>query len=136
MARTGDKSAPAISPGLSVLEETFAVCRLDARAEIPGWATVAGFCSVTRTKDELSVVCPVKYVPNKVKFERGWRALKMEGPLDFSLVGVLAGISCSLAEAGVPIFAISTYDTDYVLVKEERLDCAIAALRRQGYEVS
>ncbi len=135
MARTGDKSAPGISPSLSMLEETFAVCRLDARAGIPGWVTVAGFCSVTRTKDELSVVCPMEYVPNKMKFERGWRALKMEGPLDFSLVGVLAGILSSLAEAGVPIFAISTHDTDYVLVKEESHDCAIAALRRQGYDV-
>jgi len=136
LARTRDKAAPDISPGLYVLEETFAVCRLNPEDEIPGWATVAGFCSVTRTRDELSVVCPVEYVPEGVKFEAEWRAFELEGPLEFSLVGVLAGISTSLAEAGVSIFAISTYDTDYVLVKEEKLVPAIAALRRRGYEVS
>jgi len=119
-----------------VLEETFAVCRLNPEDEIPAWATVAGFCSVTRTTDELSVVCPVEYIPEDVKVERGWRAFKVEGPLEFSLVGMLAGISTSLAEAGISIFAISTYDTDYVLVKEEKLGLAIATLRRQGYEVS
>lgn len=121
---------------LSALNERLAICRLDPEVEIPAWATVAGFCSVTRTNDEISVVCPVEHVPEDVKFERGWRAFGVEGPLDFSLVGVLAGISSSLSEAGISIFAISTYDTDYVLVKEEKLGLAIAALRRQGYEVS
>lgn len=126
---------PPALPRLSVLGETLAVCRLDAGAEAPAWATASGFCSVTRANDELSVVCPAEYVPEDVKCERGWRAIGLEGPLDFSLVGVLAGMLAPLAGAGVPVFALSTFDTDYVLVEEGRLDLAVAALRGRGYEV-
>jgi hypothetical protein len=119
-----------------VLGETLAVCRLDRYSGIPGWTTAAGFCSVTRAGDELSVVCPEESVPEDVTCERGWRAIGLEGPLDFSMVGVLAAMLTPLAGAGVPVFAISTFDTDYVLVREEQLDLAIAALRGRGYEVS
>lgn len=129
------RSKPAAPPRLSVLGETFAVCRLDAETEFPTWAAQSGFYSVTRTADEVSVVCPEQRVPEDVKCERGWRAFKLEGPLDFSLVGVLAGMLAPLAGAGVPVFVLSTHDTDYVLVREEMLDLAAAALRGGGYEI-
>jgi hypothetical protein len=88
-----------------------------------------------RTRDELTVVCVERLVPPEVIAERGWRALQVQGPLDFALVGVLAAITVPLAEAGVSIFAISTYDTDYILVKEEALERAIQALGQAGFLV-
>lgn len=120
---------------LTVLEGRLAICRLAAGSEIPAWATTAPFFSVTRTPDEVSVVCPEEMVPSGTRCEQGWRALKLEGPFEFSLVGVLSSVVDPLAEAGISIFAVSTFDTDYVLVKEERLEPAIAALRGRGHEV-
>ncbi len=119
---------------LSVFDERMAVCRLDAETEVPGWAVAASLFSVTRTIDELSIVCPEKDVPPEVEFEKGWRALKLEGPFEFSLVGVLASVAAPLAEAGISIFAISTFDTDYVLVKEDQLGLATATLRERGHQ--
>lgn len=121
---------------LSLLDGHMSVCRLEPTSEIPDWAATGDFFSVTRTTDELSVVCPEGSVPEDGRCEGGWRALKLAGPFEFSEVGVLASVTTPLAEAGVPIFAISTFDTDYVLVKEERLDLAVAALRRRSHEVS
>ena len=95
----------------------------------------SGFCSVTRTLDELSVVCLEDIVPEGVRCEKGWRALKLEGPFEFSEVGVLASVAGPLAEAGVSIFAVSTFDTDYVLVKDEQLESAVGALREWSHEV-
>ena len=120
---------------LTLLEERLAVCRLDDAAEVPRWATEASLFSVTRTADELSVVCPERFVPDGVRCEKGWRVFKLEGPFEFSEVGILSAVAAPLAEAGVGIFAVSTFDTDYVLVKEERLDLAAAALRGRGHEV-
>jgi uncharacterized protein len=103
--------------------------------DIPAWATVASFFSVTRTEDELSVVCPEANVPEDVARERSWRALKLEGPFELSMVGILSSVAAPLAEAGTSIFAVSTFDTDYVLVREEQLDLAIDALREHGHKV-
>lgn len=102
---------------LTVLEGRLAVCRLDAGAEIPTWATGPPFFSVTRTEDELSVVCPEEEVPENVSQEQGWP------------------VSAPLAGAGVSIFAVSTFDTDYVLVREGQLGLAVEALREYGHEV-
>ncbi len=121
--------------GLSLLAEHMSVCRLGPTTKVPDWATFGGFFSVTRTDDELSVVCPEEVVPEDVRSEGGWRALKLEGPFEFSEVGVLASVAAPLAEAEVGIFAVSTFDTDYVLVKREQLQPAVAALRGRGHEV-
>jgi hypothetical protein len=129
------ESTPNTSLRLCVLEDLLAVCRLGARAEIPPWATEAPFFCVTRTPDELSVVCPEECVPAGITCEPGWRAFKLEGPLDFGLVGVLSSVAAPLAESGVGILAIATYDTDYVLVRGSQLDLATAALRERGHEV-
>ena len=112
------------------------ICRLDATSPVPVWVIKGDFFSVTRTGDELSVVCPEEVAPDDARSEGGWRALKLEGPFEFSEVGVLASVAAPLAEAGVGIFVVSTFDTDYVLVKKEQLQPAVAALRGQGHEVS
>ena len=115
---------------LRVLPERYAICRLAADAPVPLF-----FFSVTRTADELSVVCLDAQAPEAAKTERGWRVLQVIGPLEFSLTGVLAAIAAPLAVAGVSIFSVSTFDTDYVLVKEENLAKAVDALRAAGHRV-
>jgi hypothetical protein len=129
------ESPPNASLRLSVLEERLAVCRLDPPAEIPAWATGAPFFSVTRTSDELSIVCPEEHVPQGITCERGWRALRFDGPSEFGLVGVLASVAVPLAQSEVSILAVATYDTDYVLVEESQLPVATRALREWGHEV-
>ena len=120
---------------LHLLSGRFAVCRLPADAEVPAWASGGPFSSVTRTSDELSVVCAEGLAPEGVRCENGWRAFQVAGPLEFSLTGILAAIAAPLADASVSIFAISTFDTDYVLVKEENLAKAAEALRAAGHRV-
>jgi len=121
---------------LSLLSDSFAISKLAADAPIPAWATTAPIFSITRTADELSIVAPETVTPNDIRSERGWRALKLEGPFDFALTGVLASVLQPLADARVSIFAISTFDTDYVLVRDQSLDAAIATLRSAGHHVS
>lgn len=133
--RSDGAGVPARVTGLTVLRERLSICRLDAGAEVPAWATGVPFFTVTRTRDELSVVCPEEVVPEGATRERGWRALRLEGPLDLSMVGVLASVASPLAEAGASIFAVSTFDTDYVLVREEQLDLAVDTLRASGHRV-
>jgi GNAT superfamily N-acetyltransferase len=120
---------------LTVLDGVFAVCRLGGEASIPPWATAGDFSSVSRTADELSVVCRQEAVPDGVLCERGWRCLRVAGTIPFTAVGVLAALTAPLADAGVSVFAISTFDTDYLLVKERDLAAAVAALHRRGYSV-
>ena len=118
---------------LSLLPETFVVCQLEPNAAIPAWATRGSFFSMTRTAEELSIVCPVGDVPEGVRAEKAWRGLKIEGPLDFKLTGVLASLARTLAEAGVSIFALATYNTDYLLIKEQDMPRALLALTEEGH---
>jgi hypothetical protein len=118
---------------LTIVEDTFAVCRLNADAAVPTWASASKFFSVTRTADELSVVCPQRLVPDEVRCERGWRCLRVAGTVDFSMIGVVDSLVTPLAEAGVSVFVLSTFDTDYLLVKEDDLERALAALRAAGH---
>lgn len=117
----------------SVLPGSWAVVRFPPDAEVPAALLVPPFHSVTRTAVELSVVCPDGTVPAGARAERGWAVLALEGPFPFDLVGVLAAFLVPLAEAGVGIFALSTFDTDYVLVKRERLEAALEALSAAGH---
>jgi hypothetical protein len=121
---------------LSVLGGVYAVCRLEPDAALPAWIDRAWFWTVTRTADELSVVCLQAGVPADVRAERDWGIIQVEGPLDFGMTGVLASLSVPLAEAGISIFAVSTFDTDYLMVKHERLDEALRVLRKTGFETS
>jgi hypothetical protein len=120
-------------PPLSILPDTFAICRLPANAAIPAWAEAGGFCSITRTADELSITCPQRNVPDDILVERDWRCLKVIGPLDFALTGIVAALTAPLAAAGISVSVVATYDTDYLLVKADRLDAAVAALQAADY---
>jgi hypothetical protein len=121
---------------LIVLPDEFAVSRLGPADALPSWAAAAPMSSATRTAEELSIVCAASHVPAHVTAERGWRCLRVAGTLDFSLTGVLASIARPLADAGVAIFAISTFDTDYILVPAPALPAAIAALTAAGHDVN
>src|SRR3990170_313260 len=120
---------------LRVLDESLAIARLPADSDVPVWA-VTGLHSITRTPTELSIVCPDRDVPAGATEERGWRALAVEGVLDISDVGVLSEIAGPLAAANVPIFVLSTYETDYVLVPAELLAKSTEALERAGQSVA
>jgi uncharacterized protein len=120
---------------LSVLPGSFTIVRLAADAPVPGWATRRGFFSVTRTGDELSVVCLANQVPAGFASETGWRALKVKGPFALSEIGVLAALAAPLAEVKVSLLAISTFDTDYLLVGERQLHAAVTALKGAGHRI-
>jgi hypothetical protein len=118
---------------LSLLPETLAICRLEPGTPLPQWIPTNTFFSITGTDDELSLVCTMKAVPDDVKVDGDWRGFKLHGPFPFSLVGILNSVTIPLAQANIGIFAISTYDTDYVLIKESNLSLAITTLRDAGH---
>ncbi|PSN20375.1 ACT domain-containing protein [filamentous cyanobacterium CCP5] len=120
---------------LTIGSEPLAICRLPASPPLPSWIGNHGLRSATWTADELSVVCGAAQVPKDVIAEEGWRSLQVEGPLDFSLTGILLAIAAPLAAANISLFALSTFDTDYVLVKEADLNAAVSALKRAGHQI-
>jgi len=111
----------------------FSIHRLGASGEIPAEVFGCDFFHITRTDDALSIVCPSFLAINSQRCNTGWTCIEVLGPLDFSLTGILAKLSGILAEAEISIFAISTYDTDFILVKAEKTDPAVAALKAAGY---
>jgi hypothetical protein len=120
---------------LETLPQTFAVCRLEPAAPFPEWALASeGILCLFRSSAELSVVCEEKLVPEDIKTEGSWCALRVKGTLDFALTGVLARISAPLAKAEISLFAISSFDTDYVLLKTENHAHALTALQAAGLE--
>jgi hypothetical protein len=121
---------------LTILSGPLAICRLNADDAVPDWAMIGEFVSITHTNDELSIVCAEAHVPSDVKADREWRALKVEGPLDLALTGVLASLTTPLAEAKINLFAISTFDTDYLLVTGYNLTRACDVLRQAGHVVA
>lgn len=128
-------NGPAAPRKLALLPDRFAVCRFAPDAPLPAWVfhESATVWSLTRTPRELSVVCPQDDLPPSVETaERGWRALEVEGPIPFGETGVISGLTAPLAAAGIPVFVISTYDTDLLLVQETFLDRAVALLARNG----
>ena len=131
-----DAASPVHALDLSVLPGTLAVCRLPAGAASPPWLDAEAFAAVVRTPDETSVVCGAAAVPAGVRAERGWRAIRVAGPLDFALTGVLLSLLRPLASAGVAVYALSTFDTDYLLVREAALDDALAALSGAGHRIA
>jgi hypothetical protein len=120
----------------SVVSGSFAVSRLAAGAAIPDWIRSGTFSCVTRTSDELSVVSLAASIPAEVQSEKGWACLKLQGPFPFQLTGILASFLDPLAQAGIPIFAVSTFDTDYILVKDEHKERTLAALIEAGHELT
>jgi hypothetical protein len=115
-------------PAWSVVEGIWAVARLGPGDPMPAWAATEAFASVTRTAEELSIVCRESSVPDGVRAERGWALLKLAGPFPFTATGILASFLAPLARGGIPVFTVSTFDTDYVLVKRSDLGRALDAL--------
>ena len=120
---------------LTLLPDAVAICHLDPKAPIPEWALESGWWSITRTGDELSVVCEEARVPTDVASSRGWRALKFDGPLPLDQTGILASVTTPLAAARVSVFALATFSTDYVLIPFAQQAAAISALERAGHSV-
>src|SRR5512143_2200033 len=121
----------------SVIPGAYAICRMSAKAPLPSWAGKA-FTSITRTADELSIVCDQRRLPPvldglDLRIARGWALLKVHGPFPLEVVGVLSSVATPLANAKISLFALSTFDTDYILVKRTHLDQAIAALTLAGH---
>lgn len=127
------RAAPSLA--LVVMRETLSIVRLPPGSAVPGWIEPDSWHSVTRTPDECSVVCESRLVPAGVSGAGPWRGLKVAGPLDFDLVGVLYRLAAPLAAAGISIFVVSTYDTDYLLVRAGALDDAVARLAGEGVVV-
>lgn len=125
---------PAHQLNYSVLAGRFAVCRMAPDVAVPEWAIVSKFFSITRSMAELSVVCEEKYVPTGIQTEGGWACIQLHGPFPFQMTGVLAGVLNPLAEIGIGIFAVSTFDSDYILIKAGQVLAADDAMRAAGHE--
>jgi uncharacterized protein len=120
---------------LRTIPGEFAVCRLGPADSIPHWASGGGFVSITRTAEGLSIVCDQEAIPAGVRHDSGWGCFQLQGPIPFSEIGVLASLVQPLAHAGISVFAVSTFDTDYILVKRDRVAAALAAWIAAGHEV-
>jgi hypothetical protein len=116
------------------LPGAYAIVRLAPDAPIPNWATKADFTSITSTSDELSIVCPADNIPADMHSQHQWICFQLEGPFPFSLTGILLSFIEPLSSNGIPIFAISTFDTDYVLIQEEFAAHALTVLQAAGHE--
>jgi len=113
----------------------YAIVHLVPDVPVPTWATKGDFTSITRTRDELSIVCPTANLPPNVHSPHRWICLKLEGPFPFSQTAVLLSFIEPLSNNAIPIFAISTYDTDYVLIQEECADSALDLLMRARHQL-
>ncbi len=120
---------------LTLYPETFAVCQLSKKASLPDWALSGRFFSISKTEDELSVVCETSLVPEGTKGDLDWRAFKLHGPFAFNEIGIVASLTVPLAKAKIGVFVISTYNTDYLLVKEENVKKTLRVLRSNQHEV-
>jgi hypothetical protein len=122
---------------LIVLKKRYSIYKFKSDCVLPGWVYLSDFYSITKTKDELSVIAiQTDSISEKITCSKDWRILKVDGPLDFSLIGIIADISIILKEKKISIFTISTYDTDYILVKQNKLNIGIKALRDKKYTIS
>jgi uncharacterized protein len=119
----------------SILEGKFAVAKLPPDADISEWGGGGDLCSVTHTAEEISIVCAEESAPPFAEIERNWRCLQVQGPLDFALQGVLLSLLKPLADADIGVFVVSTYNTDYLFVKQYHLQLAIAALEEAGHRL-
>jgi hypothetical protein len=120
---------------LSVLPLRLAVCRLPVEEPLPAWAAAGAWWNIARTYDELSIICPAEAVPDDTPADCDWSVLQVAGPFDFTVTGVVATLSAPLAAAGIPILSVSTYTTDYIVVKEERLAAAVQVLEQAGHTI-
>ena len=120
---------------LSLLPHKYAVCQFHPDKHIPYWALLGDFVSLTRTHEELSIVCQQDYVPGDIEAERGWRCVQVQGAFDFSIAGVNASLAIPLAQADISVLAIATYATDYLLIKEDDVERALLVLEQAGHSI-
>lgn len=120
---------------LSLLPHKYAVCQFHPDKHIPYWALMGDFVSLTRTNEELSIICQQSNVPAEVEAERGWCCIQVQGAFDFSVVGVHASLAIPLAEANISVLSVATYATDYLLVKEENVERALQVLEQAGHVI-
>jgi hypothetical protein len=120
---------------LKILADRMAVCRFEPSAPLPDWFDQPGFYSITRTAEELSVVCNEERVPLGTESETGWRCFQLLGPFNFSEIGIISSLTHPLTESGVSVFVISTFDTDYLMVKEKDFPKAVDVLTARGHQV-
>lgn len=121
---------------LHLLPESFVICRLSPSSSLPSWAFDGPFVSITKTGDELSIITIDDHrLPKDVQCERNWKCFKLQGPFPFDMTGILTSVLNPLGKADIGILAVSTFDTDYVLVKESNLQIAIDVLKQNGHSV-
>ncbi|HTY92232.1 MAG TPA: ACT domain-containing protein [Methanocella sp.] len=121
---------------LSILDGKFAICRLEKSSPIPDWLKESTFCTISRTYNELSFVCSQESIPDCIKCDRDWKCFQVEGPIPFKVTGVIASLTAPLADAKIPVFVFSTYDTDYFMVKDMDLDRAREVLAAKGHTIN
>ena len=119
----------------TMLRGPFAICKLARDATIPPWASLGVFCSITRTPNELSVICDEANVPRDATAERAFHVIQLEGPFDFQAIGILQSVLAPLAQSGVPVFAVSTYDTDWILIPAKHWETALSVLLAAGHHL-
>jgi len=129
------KTRPSIARDLDVMPGAYVICRWPPGASLPDWVHEGIFVSVTRTPTEVSTVCAADAVPAGTVCEGPWRVFAVRGPLDFALTGIMASLALPLAAAAISVFAVSTYDTDYILVRAADVEGAVAALKKAGHRV-
>lgn len=120
---------------LTSFKGEYAICQLDAPAGIPGWASNGNFFSITRTPDELSIICLRNQIPENIPCQPGWRALKIEGPFEFDEIGVLASLTAPLSAAQISLLTTSTFETDYIFIQAEDYDLALQVLQAAGHQI-
>jgi hypothetical protein len=120
---------------LRQLSEDYAICKLGPTSAIPEWADGEGFVSISRTDEELSIVCRAERVPAEIHASAGWRCLQFVGPFAFDETGIALSVIRPLSESGIGIFLVSTFDTDYLLIRERDMEAARATLLRAGHSL-
>lgn len=120
---------------LSTFDGLFAICKLNPQTKIPNWALKGEFYSITRTSEELSILCPQKIIPDEITSVGRWRGLKIEGPFQFTEIGILNSITAPLASVKISLLSISTFDTDYVFIQDDQFEDALLILAANGHEV-
>ena len=121
---------------LSLLKDKYGICTLPNTAPIPDWALTQSLASITRTEKELTIVCRLEILPSQYQSGLKWRCFKIDGSFDLNQIGVISSISSPLAHAGISIYVISTYDTDYFLIQEQNLEQTISALSNSGHYIT
>jgi hypothetical protein len=122
---------------ISVLKDTYAICRMSLFEPLPDWILKYSLSSITRTAEDYTVVCPIESIPggDKAIFEGAWKCLKIHGPLDFNEVGVISSLTGVLSAANISVFVLSTYETDYILIKRMYLEKALQVLSDSGHQI-